>query len=158
MHSSEQLPFIKRIAYFSKGNVFIWAAAFRLDNCLLFLKKCIHLSSCLSLRELLTFLKEMHSSEQLPFINRVAYFSEGNVFIWALLFQSQLLIRAHVHPSQDRYDVAIEKTVLRHQLEARVVRLSHVQEGAPDFVACSTFLHFHNEIIPLSNRRPLRIP
>ena len=86
MHCSEQLPFIKSIAYFSSGAKLIWAAALHYYNCLLCSRTCIDLCSCLSLRQFLTFLKDTCRSEQLPFINRMAYFPDGAAFIWAAAF------------------------------------------------------------------------
>ena len=53
-----------------------------------FFRKCIDLSCCLSLRESLTCLKEMHWSEQLAAFKIIAYkelyWSDGNLHRWHL--------------------------------------------------------------------------
>ena len=68
--NDEQLPFLD---YVSEGNVIMRATAIPCETCLLFLRTGDDLSSYLSLRDLLTILKEIWWWEQLPCLERLAY-------------------------------------------------------------------------------------
>ena len=83
---SEQLPFLNAIAHLPDGHVMIWAAAFPQGHCSLLNGKYEDLISCLSLRALLTYLKEMRRSEHLPFLKAIAIFCKGIVMISAAAF------------------------------------------------------------------------